>query len=200
MRYKPRVEHGERQRIRKTRNEIRRGRWGEAGRVAASSPRPPTLTPRTRPAGPGPVQPAQPGRVGGAVLRASGAGAPAHRVLRGPQAQGGAVVQHDRALLQVQLRPDCHRERRGITTACPPAPRETQQRRTSPRGLGPATSGSRQMMAETGVPLLEHFFFLLGLRITVVKQVWVWLGEGRFLQETWIFHVRGGGEWRKRGG
>ena len=77
----------------------------EAGRVAASSPRPPTLTPRTRPAGPGPVQPAQPGRVGGAVLRASGAGAPAHRVLRGPQAQGGAVVQHDRALLQVQLRP-----------------------------------------------------------------------------------------------
>lgn len=105
VRYKPRVEHGERQRIRKTRNEIRRGRWGEAGRVAASSPRPPTLNPRTRPAGPGPVQPAQPGRVGGAVLRASGAGAPAHRVLRGPQAQGGAVVQHDRALLQVQLRP-----------------------------------------------------------------------------------------------
>ena len=81
-----------------------------------------------------------------------------------------------------------------MTTACLPAPRETQQRRTSLRGLGPATSGSRQMMAETRVPLLEHFFFLLGLRITVVKQVWVWLGDGRFLQETWIFRVRGGGD------
>uniref|UniRef100_A0A7N5J8Z1 Transforming growth factor beta 1 n=2 Tax=Laurasiatheria TaxID=314145 RepID=A0A7N5J8Z1_AILME len=74
--------------------------------------------------GPGAVQPAQPGRVGGAVLRAAGAGAPAHRVLRGPQAQGGAAVQHDRALLQVQLRPRPARQ-------APP----TRQARPRPRPL-----------------------------------------------------------------
>lgn len=31
---------------------------------------------------------------------------------------------------------------------------------------------------------MEHFSFLLALRITVVKKVWVWLGEGRTLQNT----------------
>ena len=143
VRYKPRVEHGERQRTRKTRNEIRERQMGrEAGRVAASSPRPPTLTPRTRPAGPGPVQPAQPGRFGGAVLRASGAGAPAHRVLRGPQAQGGAVVQHDRALLQVQLRP------RPTPTA--PAPSAPSGHFTD---LHIAATSTRVRMAEHAVTL-----------------------------------------------
>lgn len=81
------------------------GRWGEAGGVRAASPGTPTLTLTRPPAGPGAIQPAQPGRVGSAVLRAAGPGAAAHRVLRGPQGQSGAAVQHDRALLQMQLRP-----------------------------------------------------------------------------------------------
>lgn len=57
------------------------------------------------PAGPCPLQPTQPRCFGVTVLCSTGARAAAHRVLRGPQAQGGAAVQHDRALLQVQLRP-----------------------------------------------------------------------------------------------
>lgn len=31
---------------------------------------------------------------------------------------------------------------------------------------------------------MGHFSFLLALRITVVRKVWLWLGEGRTLQNT----------------
>ena len=81
-----------------------------------------------------------------------------------------------------------------MTTACLPARPSGNTATDLTARPGAVTCRSRQTMAETGVPLLEHFFFLLALRITVVKQVWVWLGEGRFLQETWIFRVRGGGD------
>uniref|UniRef100_A0A7N4Q006 TGF-beta family profile domain-containing protein n=1 Tax=Sarcophilus harrisii TaxID=9305 RepID=A0A7N4Q006_SARHA len=56
-------------------------------------------------AGPGPLQPAQPGGLGQPLLRAPGPGALAYRLLCGAEAQGGAAVQHDCPLLQVQLRP-----------------------------------------------------------------------------------------------
>lgn len=47
----------------------------------------------------------------------------------------------------------------------------------------PEASGSRRT-AEPGVSFLEHFSFLLALRIAVLKEVWVWLGEGRTLEGT----------------
>lgn len=108
------------------------GRWEQSDPCAD----PPALPP----AGPGPVQPAQPRRVGSTVLRAAGAGAPAHRVLRGPQAQGGAAVQHDCALLQVQLSP-CPARPAG--PAASPSPAGCMYLRTPPSPPLPAkpTSG-----------------------------------------------------------
>lgn len=41
-------------------------------------------------------------------------------------------------------------------------------------------------MAEMEAPFW-NVPFLLALRITVVKKVWVWLGEGRTLQNTQMF-------------
>ncbi|KAM6038271.1 transforming growth factor beta-1 proprotein isoform 2-T2 [Chlamydotis macqueenii] len=55
--------------------------------------------------GAGAVQPAQPGGVGGAVLRPADPGPPAHRLLRGAQGARGAALQHGGARLQVQLTP-----------------------------------------------------------------------------------------------
>lgn len=100
--------------------------WRGGGTLPATPGPDPTLLP----AGPGPVQPAQPRRVGSAVLRATGAGAAAYRVLRGPQAQGGAALQHDRALLQVQLRPRPAPTGPALRQARPrPPPRPRPQRR-----------------------------------------------------------------------
>lgn len=51
-----------------------------------------------------PVQHPEPRGFSLALLRAPWAGAPHHPLLPGPDAQGGAAFQHDRQILQVQLR------------------------------------------------------------------------------------------------
>lgn len=55
-------------------------------------------------------------------------------------------------------------------------------------------------MAETEAPFW-NVPFLLAVRITVVKKVWVWLGEGRTLQNTQMFLGRGQvvGRWKRDG-
>lgn len=106
--------------------------------MGGTLPATPGPDPTRLPAGSGPVQPAQPRRVGSAVLRAAGAGAAAYRVLRGPQAQGRAALQHDRALLQVQLRPR-------------PAPTGPALRQARPRPR-PAPARSAGLYLRTPVP------------------------------------------------
>lgn len=70
-----------------------------------------------------------------------------------------------------------------------PAPQETQKQQTSPGSLEPTTCGVGQM-AKTEAPFW-NVPFLLAVRITVVKKVWVWLGESRTLQNTQMFLGRG---------
>lgn len=48
---------------------------------------------------------------------------------------------------------------------------------------------SRGQKARTEVPFWD-ISFLLALRITVVRKVWIWLEEGRTLQNTQVFSVR----------
>lgn len=89
------------------------------------------------PAGPCPLQPTQPRRFGVTVLRAAGFGATAHRLLRGSQAQGGAVVQHDCALLQVQLRPRPRPAPPGRPGPAPPRPQRPGLYLRTPAPLSP---------------------------------------------------------------